>query len=154
MKFVPEGPMDYTFSSGQALAWRRTGDKPQPEPAMIQFENIFKRSHSQLNIFSIDSWSQLNIFSNNSRFLWKYFQLTPLLANDSPTMMTSSNGNNFRVTGHLCGDSPATSEFPTKKPVTWSFDVSFDLRQNKRLSKRWESKFQKRSHQFVTRTKT
>ena len=44
-------------------------------------------------------------------------------------MMTSSNGNIFRVTGHLCG------EFPTQRPVTRSFDVFFDLRLNKWLSK-------------------
>ena len=44
-------------------------------------------------------------------------------------MMTSSNGNIFRVTGHLCG------EFPAQRPVTRSFDVCFDLRLSKRLSK-------------------
>ena len=50
-------------------------------------------------------------------------------------MMTSSNGNIFRVTGHLCGNSPVTGEFPTQRPVTRSFDVFFDLRLNKRFSK-------------------
>ena len=44
--------------------------------------------------------------------------------------MTSSNGNIFRVTGHLCGNSPVPSEFPTQRPVTRSFDVYFDLRPN------------------------
>ena len=39
-------------------------------------------------------------------------------------MMTSSNGNIFRVTGHL-----------TQRPVTRSFDVIYDLRLNKRSSK-------------------
>ena len=43
-------------------------------------------------------------------------------------MMTSSNGNIFRVTGHLCG------EFPAQSSVTQSFDVFFDLRLNKGLS--------------------
>ena len=33
------------------------------------------------------------------------------------------------------GDSPVTGEFPTQRPVTLSFDVFFDLRLNKRLSK-------------------
>ena len=42
-------------------------------------------------------------------------------------MMTSSNGNIFRVTG--------PGEFPTQRPVTRSFDVFFDLRLNNRLSK-------------------
>ena len=52
-------------------------------------------------------------------------------------MMTSSNGNIFRVTGHLCGNSPVPGEFPTQRPVTRSFDVFFDLCRNKRLSKQW-----------------
>ena len=50
-------------------------------------------------------------------------------------MMTSSNGNIFRVTGPLCGEFTGPGEFPTQRPVTRSFDVSFDLRLNKRLSK-------------------
>ena len=33
------------------------------------------------------------------------------------------------------GNSPVPGEFPTQRPVTWSFDVFFDLRLNKRLSK-------------------
>ena len=33
------------------------------------------------------------------------------------------------------GNSPVPSEFPTQRPVTRSFDVFFDLRLNKRLSK-------------------
>ena len=36
----------------------------------------------------------------------------------------------------LCeGNSPVTGEFPSQKPVTWSFDIFLDLRLNKRLSK-------------------
>ena len=50
-------------------------------------------------------------------------------------MMTSSNGNIFRVTGPLCGEFTGPGEFPTQRPVTRSFDVYFDLRLNKRLSK-------------------
>ena len=52
-------------------------------------------------------------------------------------MMTSSNGNTFRVTAHLCGEFTGPGEFPSQKPVAWSFDVFFDLRPNKRLSKQW-----------------
>ena len=51
-------------------------------------------------------------------------------------MMTSSNGNIFRVTGPLCGEFTGPGEFPAQRPVTRSFDVFFDLRLNKRLSKR------------------
>ena len=36
----------------------------------------------------------------------------------------------------LCaGNSPVNGEFPSQRPVTWSFDVFFDLCLNKRLSK-------------------
>ena len=49
--------------------------------------------------------------------------------------MTSWNGNIFRVTGPLCGEFASPGEFPAQRPVTWSFDVFFDLRPNKRLSK-------------------
>ena len=50
-------------------------------------------------------------------------------------MMTSPKGNIFRVTGPLCGEFTGPGEFPTQRPVTRSFDVFFDLRLNKRLSK-------------------
>ena len=49
--------------------------------------------------------------------------------------MTSSNGNIFRVTGHLCGEFTGPRWNPAQKPVTRSFYVFFDLRLNKRLSK-------------------
>ena len=50
-------------------------------------------------------------------------------------MMTSSNGNIFHVTDHCAGNSPVTGEFPAQRPVTRSFDVFFDLRLDKQLSK-------------------
>ena len=53
----------------------------------------------------------------------------------TPTMMTSSNGNIFRVTGPLCGEFTGPGEFPTQRPVTRSFDDFFYPRLNKRLSK-------------------
>ena len=51
------------------------------------------------------------------------------------SMMTSSNGNIFRVMAICAGNSPLPGEFPAQKPVTRNFDVFFDLRLNKRLSK-------------------
>ena len=65
---------------------------------------------------------------------------SPLLASHGKMrcafiMMTSSNGNIFRVTGPLCGELTGPGDFPTQRPVTLSFDVFFDLRLNKRLSK-------------------
>ena len=49
--------------------------------------------------------------------------------------MYAWNGNIFRVTGLLCGEFTGPGEFPTQRPVTRSFDVYFDLRLNKWLSK-------------------
>ena len=50
-------------------------------------------------------------------------------------MMMSANGNIFRVTGHLWGEFTGHRWIPTQRPVMRSFDISFDLRLNKRLSK-------------------
>ena len=50
-------------------------------------------------------------------------------------MMTSSNRTIFRVTGLCVENKPMTGEFPSQRPVTRSFDVFFDLRLNKRLSR-------------------
>ena len=41
----------------------------------------------------------------------------------------------FRVTGHCAGNSSVPGVFPAQRPVTRSFDVLFDLRRNKWLSK-------------------
>ena len=50
----------------------------------------------------------------------------------------------------LCvGNSPVTGELhvPSQRPVTWSFDVFYDLRSNKRLSKQsWGWWFETPSH--------
>ena len=85
-------------------------------------------------------------------FVWSNGQLTapPYKARFqfSPGMMTSSNGNIFRVTGPLCGEFTGPGEFPTQRPVTQSFGVFFELRLNKRLSKQswgWWSETPSRS---------
>ena len=50
-------------------------------------------------------------------------------------MMTSSNGNILRVTGHLCGEFTGPRWIPRTRPMTRNFDVFFDLRPNKLLNK-------------------
>ena len=49
--------------------------------------------------------------------------------------MTSSNGNISALLAICVGNSPVPGEFPAQRPVTRSFDVFFDMRLNKRLSK-------------------
>ena len=64
---------------------------------------------------------------------WKpRFAMLPTLS----SLMTSSNGNIFRVTGPSWGDSPVTGEFHAQRSATRSFDVFFDLSLNKWLRKR------------------
>ena len=57
---------------------------------------------------------------------------TPLLI-----MMTSSNGKSFALLAICAGNSPVSGEFPAQRPVTGGFDVFFDLRPDKQLSKQW-----------------
>ena len=59
------------------------------------------------------------------------------LVKKNPLMMTSSNGNIFRVTGHLCGEFTGPRWIPRTKASDaelWFFLLT-DLRLNKRLSK-------------------
>ena len=53
--------------------------------------------------------------------------------------------NNFRVTGPLWGEPPVTVGFPSQRPETGSFDVFFDMRPNKRLSKQSRHRWLARS---------
>ena len=47
----------------------------------------------------------------------------------------------------FAGNSPVTGEFPSQRPVTQSFDISFDLHLNKRFSKQsWHGWFETPSH--------
>ena len=72
-----------------------------------------------------------NLENQSSTFELRYIHWW----SDAIYMMTSSNRNIFRVTGPLCGEFTGPGEFTTQRPVTRSFDVFFDLRLNKRLSK-------------------
>ena len=84
----------------------------------------------------------LPIFENIIRFLYKNHghlchnnNVADIWYDILKFMMTSSNGNIFRITGPLCWNPPVTGGFPSQRPVMRSFDVFFDLRLNKRLSK-------------------
>ena len=58
-----------------------------------------------------------------------------LLIRFASFIMTSSNGNIFRVTGLCAGNPTVKGEFLSQRPVARSFDAFFDLRLSKRLSK-------------------
>ena len=43
LKFVRKSPIDNKRALVQVMAWRRTGDKPLPEPMITQFIDAYMR---------------------------------------------------------------------------------------------------------------
>ena len=43
MKFVRRSPTDNKQTLVEVMVWRRTGDKPLPEPMLIQFTDAYMR---------------------------------------------------------------------------------------------------------------
>ena len=43
LKLVASSPIDNKTALVQGMAWRRTGDKPLPEPMMTQFTDAYMR---------------------------------------------------------------------------------------------------------------
>ena len=41
LKFVPKTSIDNKAALVQVMAWRRVGDKPLPEPMLIQFTDAY-----------------------------------------------------------------------------------------------------------------
>ena len=91
----------------------------------------------KMNIFHVNNRRGALCLSQGRRMgypAWKRSGDELLCKNIS--MTTSSNGNIFvRVTGPLCEEFTGPGEVPAQWSVTRSFDVFFDLRLNKRLSK-------------------
>ena len=104
-----------------------------------------KRNHlcSNLKDILMVIWGYLHIdmeratLSHTARFLHHHWALLQPGSSEENSMMTSSNGNIFRVTGLCAGNSPVTGEFPAQRPVMRSFDVFFDLRLNQQFSQQW-----------------
>ena len=124
---------------------------------IFSFQHEFTCCHfdnQQQNHVVIQVKNRAPIDVCNSQFYWQYdgsrlgicissfshayaVNVMGVIVEEAWDMMTSSNGNIFRVTGPLCGEFTGPGEFPTQRPVTRSFDVFLDLRLNKRLSKQW-----------------
>ena len=52
LKFVPKGLINNKSALAQAVAWRRTGDKPLPEPMLTQFTNAYMRYNGEMSQLS------------------------------------------------------------------------------------------------------
>ena len=105
---MPKGPTHNKPVLVRVMAWRRTGDKPLLAP-MINWR-----------IYAALTWRYVHLP------IYKLLQM-PWWRHQMEI---------FSVLLAICaGNSPITGEFPAQKPVTWSFDVFYDLRLNKRSSK-------------------
>ena len=93
-----------------------------------------KHCHLQWNFFVTSKWcSRKSFMGIFMTFEEKYTNETNC---SCPPSWWRHQIKNFYALLALCaGNSPVTGEFPTQRPVTRSFDVFFDLRLNKRLSK-------------------
>ena len=80
--------------------------------------------------------SSTNHIDKRLKYWWGWCQRMDRSLRWQKPIMTSSNGNIFRVTGHLCGKFTGHRWIPlTIRSVTRRFYVFFDLRLNKWLSK-------------------
>ena len=126
---------------GEILIWRYD---PNLFATTCYRLNGAKSSADKILTTKLDTFSSniISLLKLGTRFIvWDIiFKMSPRdLARYFITIMTSSNGNIFCVTGHLCGEFTVPGEFPAERPVTRSFDLFFDLRLNKRLSKQsWD----------------
>ena len=81
----------------QVFVWHRTGDTPLPEPIATQFIEAYERP---LTSMRYGMTHVRHVFAHNIVHIF---------------MMTSSNGNIFRVTGHLCGEFTGPRWIPRTK---------------------------------------
>ena len=88
-----------------------------------------RRLHRPLMVFT-DKWEAMRkVFPYHDKTIMMHITLIDIVVmiNDFTTKrpshtITSSNGNIFRVTGHLCGEFTGPRWIPAQRPVTRSFD--------------------------------
>ena len=104
--------------------------------SLLTMKLFFDSNCSFILLFSKSSGKRFGIIIDiDVTFKMNKFLMSELTLSEVLRMMTSSNGK-FSVLLVICaGNSPVNGEFPSQRPVTRSFDVFFDLRLNKRLSK-------------------
>ena len=85
-------------------------------------------------------WDQLGCITLLCFPVDRYLPILPIFSRLTSLVLGQSwrrhQMETFSALLAICvGNSPVPGEFPTQMPVTWSFDVFFDLRLNKRFSK-------------------
>ena len=87
----------------------------QTEVAMREHTHEMFRPKCRMG-FECSRWSPEAFFTSDDVIKWKLFSA---------------------LLGIFAGNSPVPDEFPAQRPVARSFDVFFDRRLNKRMSKQW-----------------
>ena len=81
-------------------------------------------------------WFCMKLFSRGCEYTLSHYKTLSCLSVSPVMTWWRHQMETFSALLAICaGNSPVPGEFPTQRPVTRSFDVFFDLRMNKRLSK-------------------
>ena len=128
------------------MAWRRPCDKPLSEPMMDRLMTL-DLNELQICTPQVDSYmicvfrdSKCDLIStlvnDNIRYS-PYHQcaLWHLLNFNTPLEWWRHQKETSALLALDARNSPVTGEFPAQRPVTRSFNIFFDVRLNKRLSK-------------------
>ena len=118
--------MDHKSALDQIMAWRRRGDKSLSEPMMAYFTDAYMRHSIGFNpprlIAGSFHYVACPVSCPYHAYMYAWWR---------HRMETFSS-----LLALCAGNSPVTGEFPSQRPVVRSFDDFFDIRLNKRLSKK------------------
>ena len=143
LKSNKEGCITSTFRKHEEAAWRiyalvkHTNIALDNDLSPIQCCHIVNRTIKKIFQWTFVQYSNYFIQENAHENVICEWRPLCLGFFNMLIMKTSSYGHIFRVTGLLCGNSSVVGESPTQRPMTRSFDVFFDLRLNKRISKQF-----------------
>ena len=121
--------------------------KPSKSTIMEWFNHVINSSSNvccpckhRMKRWYFPHWQYMVIIGHELRSNWVHSALR-CQAVIGPDSWWRHQMETFSALLAICvGNSPVPGEFPSQRPVTMSFDVFFDLRLNKRLSKqswRW-----------------
>ena len=124
---LPRGPMQHDITSTSI----KTKKKHRALVSDIWMENITPPDLSGI-------WRMLYIIWNKITMLYLASSIRCIKLSGKNITRWRHQMETFSALLAICaGNSPVPGEFPALRPVTQSFDIFFDMRPNKRLSKQW-----------------
>ena len=133
------------------MSWHRLFTKTSASTKLTHLSSLRWMNHTTKRLHYISAIRKLCLRPTTYHFLL----LTGLFSNNNDALCFFSSLTFSRsliwwrhqmetfsaLLALIAGNSPVTGEFPSQRPVTRSFDVFFDLRLNKRLSKQSRSRW-------------